>query len=214
MTSFAGSAIKQGKGQVSSYRGSNVQTRWLLLSGAFDPPDSTSISKRRSNRSGAFLHGITKDIDNMRECLKENGLQLDNMVLDIYLSKDDAKKHIQKFFERCKQKGQWPMLYYTGHGEVGTGNWCFADGILSLEEVLELLPSGNYYPHIFCDTCYSGRWANACANKEGGADCLAACPEYSMAIDNPGKLSSGNIFFPLDICTVFYSRLNKLSTWE
>ena len=32
------------------------------------------------------------------------------------------------------------MLYYTGHGEIGTGNWCFADGTVSIQEIFNMVP--------------------------------------------------------------------------
>ncbi len=189
MTSFAGSAIKQGKGTVASYCGSSPPTRWLLLSGAFNPPNCVTVSERRSkttdgNRNGGFLRGATKDISNMVDCVIDNNQQLHHYVQDMNMSKQAAKNVIIDFFKTCQQEGEWPMLYYTGHGEVGTGNWCFKNGTLSLEEVLSLKPFGiSYVPNIFCDTCYSGHWANACVSKDIGANCLSACPEFSTALD-------------------------------
>ena len=79
------------------------------------------------------------------------------------------------------------MLYYTGHGEKETGNWCFEDGKISIETILDIRPKGTYYPMIFSDTCYSGHWANFCLEKNiKGFHCLAACPEHSKAIDTEG----------------------------
>ena len=79
------------------------------------------------------------------------------------------------------------MLYYTGHGEKGTGNWCFKDGKISIKTILDILPEGTLPPMIFSDTCYSGHWANFCLEKNiVGFHCLAACPEYSKAVDTGG----------------------------
>ena len=79
------------------------------------------------------------------------------------------------------------MLYYTGHGEIGTGNWCFADGTISIQEIFDKVPGGCFYPMIFSDACYSGHWANFCLGKGiSGFHCLAACPEYSAAVDTKG----------------------------
>ena len=72
------------------------------------------------------------------------------------------------------------MLYYTGHGEIGTGNWCFEDGTSSIQEIFDKVPGGCYYPMIFSDACFS-------LNKGiAGFNCLAACPEYSKAADTKG----------------------------
>ena len=76
------------------------------------------------------------------------------------------------------------MIYYTGHGEIGTGNWCFADGKITIQEILNLVPGGCFYPMIFSDACYSGHWANFCLREGiGGFHCVATCPEYSTACD-------------------------------
>jgi len=41
---------------------------------------------------------------------------------------------------------------------------------------------------IFSDTCYSGHWANFCLKKNlAGFNCLAACPEFSKAVDTKDK---------------------------
>ena len=76
------------------------------------------------------------------------------------------------------------MLYYSGHGETATGNWCFSDGTISIQEIFDMVPKGWCYPMIFSDACYSGHWANFCLKKSiTGFNCLAACPEYSTALD-------------------------------
>ena len=83
------------------------------------------------------------------------------------------------------------MLYYTGHGETGTGNWCFSDGTISIQEIFDMVPGGCYYPLIFSDACYSGHWANFCLGKSiGGFHCLAACPEFPTALDTKGVYDS------------------------
>ena len=56
-------------------------------------------------------------------------------------------------------------LYYLGHSEEGTGNWCFKDGTISFHEIFDL-----YRRHcpgklltIQPDCCYSGNWVRECA---------------------------------------------------
>ena len=69
MSTFAGSAIKQGPnvGRIdkwSEWNPNNKQPVWLLLSGACDPPEHIGISSRkeRGERSGNFLGGISDDL--------------------------------------------------------------------------------------------------------------------------------------------------------
>ena len=59
------------------------------------------------------------------------------------------------------------VLLYTGHGERGTGNWCFNDGVISFEDIFAL-----YMDHfrgkvltLVCDCSYSGNWAEHYAKK-------------------------------------------------
>jgi hypothetical protein len=72
--------------------------------------------------------------------------------------KSGCIRTLQKFFEHCKVWKQAPIVYYTGHGEGGSGNWCFPDGEkITLQEVLDLNTSG-YRPTFWCDCCFSGMW--------------------------------------------------------
>ena len=198
----AGSALAQGPcvGRIDcwpQWLPTSNKTMWLLLSGASDPPSGISISDRRTRdtpgeRHGTFLAGVTNDLLNMEAAV---GDELFNTVKDLYLTKSTASDHIQKFFDTCKRKQVKPILYYTGHGEIGTGNWCFADGTISVQEILDMRPEGTYYPMIFSDACYSGHWANFCLVESiPGFHCLAACPEYSKAIDTKGLLSLSSVY--------------------
>ena len=194
MSTLAGSAIAQGVhvgriDQWSLWRPTDKEPLWLLLSGATDPPRDIGISKRRTrdaqgDRSGTFLAGMTLDLRNMENAV---GTKLFNTVKDLYLKKDAALRHITDLFEECKQKKDHPMLYYTGHGETGTGNWCFQDGTISIQEIFDKVPADYCYPMIFSDACYSGHWANFCLEKDiPGFHCLAACPEDKTAFDTTG----------------------------
>ena len=194
MSRLAGSAIAQGPnvGRIdrwSKWKPTDESTLWLLLSGASNPPENIEISKRRprddpGDGNGAFLDGVTHDLANMEYLVRS---KLYNTVKDLYLTKDRAFEHITKLFKICKDKEAVPMLYYTGHGETGTDNWCFANGTISIEEISNLLPVDCFYPMIFSDACYSGHWAYFCLNNRiEGFECLAACPEYSNAFDTAG----------------------------
>ena len=191
---LAGSAIKQGSyvGRIdkwSDWKPTPHKCRWLLLSGASNPPGGIDISDRRTRdcpggRGGTFLSGVVHDLANMEAAVQA---ELFNTVKDFYLTKSAALNHITRLFEICSRHGEKPMLYYTGHGEKETGNWCFEDGKISIETILDILPKGTYYPMIFSDTCYSGHWANFCLEKNiKGFHCLAACPEHSKAFDTEG----------------------------
>ena len=198
---LAGSAIAQGPNvgridKLSEWKPSqpNCKRLWLLIAGASDPPSDIAISDRRTRdcpgaRGGSFLSGVTHDLANMEAAVKS---ELFNTVKDLYLTRDAALGHIKSLFETCRSQGLRPMLYYTGHGEKGTGNWCFKKGKITIQTIFDNCPKGMYNPMIFSDTCYSGHWANFCLEKnkdvknKDGYHCLAACPEYSKAFDTEG----------------------------
>jgi len=68
---FAGSAIAQGPnvGRIDrwpQWKPTSIKTKWLLLSGASDPPSGITISDRRTRdtpgvKGGTFLSGVTHD---------------------------------------------------------------------------------------------------------------------------------------------------------
>ena len=192
---FAGSAIAQDAGRIDQFdnwKPTSNEPRWLLLAGATDPPEDVNISDRRSrdvrgDKNGAFLRGVNRDLVNMQDAI---GGKLYNTLQNLYMTRSEAVGHIKKFFNHCQRKGFKPMLYYTGHGQVGTGNWCFDDGTIGIQEIEDITPADCYYPLIFSDACYSGHWANFCLDKDiGGFHCLAACPEFATALDVPGNNS-------------------------
>ena len=58
------------------------------------------------------------------------------------------------------------MIYYTGWGEEGTGNWCFKDGVISLNDILSLYDKylKDRLLVIYADCSYSGQWVLDYAN--------------------------------------------------
>ncbi|XP_063727727.1 uncharacterized protein LOC134855207 isoform X2 [Symsagittifera roscoffensis] len=113
------------------------------------------------------------------------GHHLHNRVLNFEIKKDEAKSHVLKFFNFCKENSFKPMLYYTGHGELPTGNWCLADGTISIEEIFDWMPTGMEPPTICTDSCFSGVWADYCIQKKvPGLHCLSATVDCQAAYDH------------------------------
>merc|ERR1712050_391492 len=92
-----------------------------------------------------------------------------------------GKEAVRAFFERCSQRNEGILLYYTGHGRTNTGDWCFADGDVTFNDIVELYEMYNqkWVPIIYCDCCYSGQWAiraASCAKNGGPKFCVkTAC---------------------------------------
>ena len=130
MAGFAGSAIAQNAGKLSnfdSWRPGTEEPKWLLLAGATAPPKKVNISERRLKdvQGGSFLPGVTQDLGTMEASPAVNGERgesLFNTVRNYKLSKDAAMKEIKDLFDVCKRDRRRPVIYYTGHGEVGGPN--------------------------------------------------------------------------------------------
>ena len=124
----AGSAIAQNVGKLSNFDSwrpnGSVETKWLLLAGANDPPCKTSDRRSRdADKGGSFLDGVDNDLVTMKSSpVVKQGLR--NILRDFDLEKEEVRKKIKKFFFFCKQHESQPVLYYTGHGQVGLKVMC------------------------------------------------------------------------------------------
>ena len=56
------------------------------------------------------------------------------------------------------------VIYYTGHGERGTGNWCFKDGVVTFQDIFDLYMDcfRGKQLLIHSDCSYSGNWIKDC----------------------------------------------------
>ena len=80
------------------------------------------------------------------------------------------------------------MIWYMGHSEEGTGNWCFKDGTISFQEIFDLYTthSPGKLLSITSDCCYSGNWVHRCTetldNKLGIPPCGHKARERGVLI--------------------------------
>ena len=148
----AGSAIEQNAGRIrdiDNWDPTDKERKWLLISGASEPPNYIQLSEMgeretRGERRDLFLRGQSVDFVNMERAL---GHQLHNRIQNLKMKKAEVKSNIQDFFKFCKDKNYKPMLYYTGHGELPTGNWCLADATIGIEEIFDWIPTGMEPPN-------------------------------------------------------------------
>ena len=73
-----------------------------------------------------------------------------------YLTKQSVLYSIKKC---VKNSNNDIHIYYTGHGQKGTGNWCFDNGVVTLDDIIKNTKSVNKSIYIYADCCYSGQWA-------------------------------------------------------
>ena len=96
-------------------------------------------------------------------------------------SKDYYLEKIKNFLTNCKQDGgkrdilyidnihinYIVTIYYTGHGEENTGNWCFKDGVITFQDIFGLYMDcfrGKRLT-IHSDCSYSGNWIKDCVRN-------------------------------------------------
>ena len=67
-------------------------------------------------------------------------------------------KEIKAMLQQPSDCGHY--IYYTGHGEKNTGNWCFKDETVSLQEIIQICNDCNFEGNLvlYCDCCYIGNW--------------------------------------------------------
>merc|ERR1712228_344869 len=127
-----------------------------------------------SRSNGSFLNGISADLHNMKECVMRNTIlsySLFTVLQDMqFLTTDVVLERIQQCAKKTdgEAKDRWGPhqyrgtinIYYTGHGEQGTGNWCFSNGTISLLQILKAVRSVNQDCDItlYADCCFSGNW--------------------------------------------------------
>ena len=175
-----------------------IHGSWILIAGTTSSPSSIKTSdKKREN--GNYLDGITSDLHNVKNWINntlggDDGMNvLDTIVQDMkYLSKWTVLDRIQKCAKKTvTYRDAHIYIYYTGHGEKHTGNWCFADGIISLKEVIDAVESVNSgcTIYIIADCCYSGDWVVELKQYKGKykRDIYvdAACLPGTVAWDTP-----------------------------
>ena len=122
------------------------------------------------------------------------------------------------------------IIWYTGHSEQGTGDWCFKDGTISFQQIFDLYRahfSGRYLG-IISDCCYSGKWVHACVetlDNMGIPPCGHKAKELGLMINinascqpdqragDPCYSVEGVEFSEEDQCMYFcYKQLTKSQT--
>ena len=137
---------------------------WLLIKGCTDSPQSVEAVQRKGS-NGQYLHGMKYDFGRMQNFIESAPNQtlfntLENMR---HLKCKEVIKQIKKFAKFAEDHGcKGVCIYYTGHGEKDTGNWCFSDGVVSLNQVLKTIVVSTWGKRgitMYSDCCYSGNWA-------------------------------------------------------
>eukprot|EP01083_Nonionella_stella_P248153 859485_1 len=99
---------------------------YILIAGTTDSKGVQYADKSRDN--GSYLNGVSKDLANMETYINGFGDKyvVQNVVRDMkYGKKSMVLDRIKRCAQECQQNnGEKVSIYYSGHGEFNTGNWC------------------------------------------------------------------------------------------
>eukprot|EP01084_Bolivina_argentea_P209978 357562_1 len=138
--------------------GANVS--YLLIAGTTKSPKSVQTSdKKRDNGDNATSRNC--DLVHMEKYLKKKPeYTLYNTLRDFDgLTCVTVLNNIKQCAQKTNYNGEI-IIYYTGHGETNTGNWCFVDGTINLLQVLQSVRNANKFCEIMISaSCsFSGNW--------------------------------------------------------
>eukprot|EP01084_Bolivina_argentea_P018100 33743_1 len=83
--------------------------------------------------------------------------------------KQEIIDYFKKDFPGGSGIGCSHYIYYTGHGQHGTGDWCFYDGTITFEWIyaafVKYRPRKGSALEIHSDCCFSGNWVDKAERK-------------------------------------------------
>ena len=192
--------------------GENRQVRALLIAGSANAGGNVIPRKKSDKSAKGNLDGTVSDITTMyRTLMKTTGVYIPKLYSDTdpkTTNKEAVLGSIKELFDDKKRKGF--ILYYSGHGQKDTGNWCFEgkrkimadDGVIkeeyvireyiSLNDIMKLWnnreknDSFEQWLFIIADCCYSGAWVNILKNdlKPHNIQMQAACGHNELSVDS------------------------------
>ena len=111
------------------------------------------------------------------------------------------------------------LIWYTGHGEEGTGNWCFKDGVITFEEVFDLYKKHfrGKLLYLICDCCFSGHWIQRCGETLDSMG-IGACGHQARKNDILIKVGTAckqdekahDTYYTSNVVTILEGRLSFL----
>eukprot|EP01084_Bolivina_argentea_P025158 46796_1 len=162
----------------------------LLIRGCTNPPKDVKVSKKKGTKNGNYLKGMTIDMMNMEQWCNEN-FHFYNAISNNNMTAATVLKEISNACKYAKlNKALGLRIYYTGHGETGTGNWLFKDKALSLNSIINAIKThwGSKHLVLYCDCCYGGNWCYELKKYKyevSDVNIKAACWPNQCAYDDP-----------------------------
>ena len=107
----------------------------ILIAGCTNPPEQVKAVTKSSD-CGSYLQGTQRDMAYMEDIVKKRPDPYGELFDSLRMMNSLEKGTVLKRISECAQRPTRCMyIYYTGHGQSDTGNWCFADGEVTLKQV-------------------------------------------------------------------------------
>ena len=142
---------------------SNVRALCIAGSAALEAMENGSAVGKSGDEPAAkvgeaLLRGSPVDAYNVEELISSKYATVHLIKPGYELSKAEVEKNIEFAME-----AERTVIYYSGHGARGTGDWCFESGghqeYLLFEELIALWSeSASKSLVVVVDACFSGCW--------------------------------------------------------
>jgi hypothetical protein len=149
----------------------------------------TKSTTEISSRATSNLHGPVGDVAAMYEFFRTQSVTVDRMFNDVT---DPLRNAVMESISALLNSGrQRCFLYYSGHGKIHSGDWCFHEEFITLADILtvwrERMCRSDYQMLILiADCCYSGAWVEALhREKVEGVWMQASAAAHELATDTP-----------------------------
>ena len=176
------------------------KTVLVIFRGCLQPPnDVKPIARTGSDEKENYLNDIKLITEYVQLNKKYYYLhKIHNMDQSNSMKCDQVLTEIENAAKFCKDnKGMMLRLYYTGCGQFNTGNWCFIDGVISFQQVVDRITAnwGNTNFSIMSDCSYSGNWALELVKYTGKLNSVyVPCASYPYKEACSHKLGKGGLF--------------------
>ena len=145
----------------------------LLIGSSFKPSlGSRAVPRTRvgDRASHDNLEGILSDMTSMRTFFRNHGVEIENILFNAQytMPKRDVLSYVGKLFGKPATSY---IIYFSGHGQSGSGNWCVTDkDCINLREIRDLWDAairqnpGQKSLLLIADCCFSGSWVDQLVN--------------------------------------------------
>jgi hypothetical protein len=146
-----------------------LERKDVLVIGSFYPTSSSQVlvcpKSIPKNVKKSPQQWKSHEIDLILELYNNASFYDVRKIIRDNISKTDCLKYITILLQNCRNSGA--TIWYTGHGEKYSGNWCFKDGVITFDEIFKLYMASFHgrLLTIISDCSYSGKWIESCVNK-------------------------------------------------